>query len=379
MKKYVTFFETIAVLLGTVVGAGIFGLPYAFAQIGYIGGIVYLIFLGLIVLVTNFCFGEIVLRTNGPLGVSGYIKKYLGQKAWWIMGISLLLGLYSALIAYIIAFSKFAPIVFAPIFGGSDLIYAIIFWIIGSYLIMRGSKVMAKAELGMTTLLILMTLLVFIFSLKYINPENYQDFNATNIFYPYGVVLFALGGLTAVPTMRKILGNDANLMRSALVIGGLVIPILVYAIFTFSVVGVSGSHTSEDAISGLIKIMGPKIILTGALFGLLSVLTSFVSLGYALRQFFNRDHKIPLTWASLLAVSVPMILFLLGLNSFIKVIGFAGGIIAGTEGILIIMAFYRAKKLGDRSPEYNFALPKFIAYFICVVFVLGIIYQLVYF
>jgi len=378
MKKYVTFFETIAILLGTVVGAGIFGLPYAFAKIGYMGGMIYLIFLGFIVLVTNLCFGEMVLRTNEALGVSGYVKKYLGQRAWWIMGISLLLGLYSALVAYIVAFSKFATIIFAPIFGGHGLIYAIIFWIIGSYLIMRGSKIMARAELGMTTLLILMTLLVFIFSLNYINPENYKGFNLDNLFYPYGIVLFALGGLTAVPTMRKILGNDANLMRSALVIGGLIIPILVYAIFTFSVVGVTGSHTSEEAISGLVKIMGPKIVLTGALFGLLSVLTSFVSLGYALRQFFHRDHKIPLVWAGLLAVSVPMILFLLGLNSFIKIIGFAGGIIAGTEGILIIMAFYKAKHSGDRSPEYNFALPKFVAYLIYLVFVLGIIYQLIY-
>ncbi|MEK7580507.1 MAG: aromatic amino acid transport family protein [Patescibacteria group bacterium] len=218
MKKYVTFFETIAILLGTVVGAGIFGLPYAFAKIGYVGGIVYLIFLGVIVLVTNLCFGEMVLRTNEALGVSGYVKKYLGQRAWWIMSISLLLGLYSALTAYIVAFSKFGSIILAPIFGDHHLVYAIIFWAIGSFLIMRGSKVVAKAELGMTMLLILMTLLVFIFSLNYINPENYKGFNLDNLFFPYGVVLFALGGLTAVPTMRKILGNDANLMRSALIV-----------------------------------------------------------------------------------------------------------------------------------------------------------------
>ena len=74
-----------------------------------------------------------------------------------------------------------------------------------------------------------------------------------------------------------------------------------------------------------------------------------------------------------------MILFLSGLNSFIKIIAFAGGIIAGIEGILIIMSFYQAKKTGDRQPEYKFPLPKFAAYFICLIYVLGIIYHLTYY
>ncbi len=39
------FFGATSILIGTVVGAGIFGLPYAFAKIGFVGGLFYLLVL----------------------------------------------------------------------------------------------------------------------------------------------------------------------------------------------------------------------------------------------------------------------------------------------------------------------------------------------
>ena len=106
--------------------------------------------------------------------------------------------------------------------------------------------------------------------------------------------------------------------------------------------------------------------------------TSFLVLGFILKELFLRDYKIPLFPAWALTVFIPLFIFLLGLRSFILVVGLAGGILSGIQGIILIATYYQAKKKGDRTPEFTFNLPKVFAYFIYLIFIFGIIYQFIY-
>ena len=62
-----------------------------------------------------------------------------------------------------------------------------------------------------------------------------------------------------------------------------------------------------------------------------------------------------------------MILFLLGLNSFIGMISFVGGVLLGIDGIMILLMY---KKIGGK---------KYLIYPLSLVFLLGIVYEVVYF
>ena len=48
-----TFIKSIAILIGTTIGAGVFGVPYAIAQIGFIPGLVYLLVIGGLMILLN--------------------------------------------------------------------------------------------------------------------------------------------------------------------------------------------------------------------------------------------------------------------------------------------------------------------------------------
>ena len=80
VKNY-NFFCAIAVLIGTIVGAGTFGLPFVFAKAGFTAGILYLLALTAVVLAIHLVYGEIILRTNGSHRLVGYAAKYLGPQA----------------------------------------------------------------------------------------------------------------------------------------------------------------------------------------------------------------------------------------------------------------------------------------------------------
>ena len=47
-----------------------------------------------------------------------------------------------------------------------------------------------------------------------------------------------------------------------------------------------------------------------------------------------------------------------------SMVGVTGAIAGGIDGILIVLAYRKAKKLGDRKPEYVFKSPKSLGYLI---------------
>jgi len=60
------------------------------------------------------------------------------------------------------------------------------------------------------------------------------------------------------------------------------------------------------------------------------------------------------------------------------VISFAGGVLSGFQGIILLFTYFQAKKKGDRKPEFTVNLPKYTAYLICFIFIFGILYQFIY-
>ncbi len=376
-KNNSRFIRSTSVLVGTIVGAGIFGLPYAFAQSGFIIGLLYILILVGVFYLINLCYAEVILRTKDDLEMAGYVERYLGKKGKILITCSFVLGIYGALVAYTIGVGEFLFSLLNPLFGGSQMLWSLVFWAVASLLVLKGIGIVSRLEVVMALGLVIVVLLVFGLSYPYLNMDNLKTVDVKNIFFPYGVVLFALGGASAVPTIRRILGDKVSLIKKSLGLG-ILIPALIYIIFCFSVVGVSGLNTSETALIGLASFTNGKILLIGGIFGILAMSTSFLALGFILRELFHRDYKIPLLPAWVLTVFVPLTIFILGLRSFIFVVSLAGGVLSGIQGIVLIATYYQAKKKGDRAPEFSFNLPKAFAYFIYLIFLFGIIYQFIY-
>ncbi|MCD6471037.1 GerAB/ArcD/ProY family transporter [bacterium] len=371
------FFRATAVLIGTIVGAGIFALPYAFEKSGFWVGVIYLIIFTAVMIIVSLCYGETILRTKENLQMAGYAKKYLGKTGKITITLSLILGTYGALTAYTIGVGRFLWLIFNPHFGGSPFVYSLIFWFIASLIVFTGVKTISHLEIFMVFALVAIVFLIAYFGVGNINWEHINKINFKNIFFPYGVTLFALGGASALPMARQILRSKIKHLKKAIILGG-VLPTIIYFIFALTVVGLCGEKTTETALTGLVKVMPKDVLTISSIFGILTMTTSFLTLGYILMDLFIKDYKIKKIYSWLLAVFIPLILFLSGVRSFVQVIALSGGILTGLQGIILIMTYYRAKKYGNRQPEYSFKLPKFFAYIIYLIFIVGIFYQIFY-
>lgn len=372
------FFNALAMLIGTIIGAGIFGLPYVAAKTGFFPVIIYLIVISAIVTLMHLLYGEVVLRTNGKHRMVGYAEIYLGKWGKRAATVSVILGSYAGLLIYIILSGIFLFGFLGDFLGGSPLFYSVIVFFASAFFIASGLKILSWIESVLSFLLIAA---IFIFLVKgsyFVNVSNFSlPADWSQFFLPYGVLLFALTGGSVIPDMAAVLDDGERRLKKTIIIGTL-IPAIIYLLFIAVVFGISGANTTPDAIAGLKNVYGDGIVRIGALVGFLAVITSFLAFGINLKKTFQYDYKLSKMLSLLLALVVPFVIFLTGFNDFIRVIGFSGAVMGGIDGVLIILMYQKADRCGKgkRKPEYDIRTSKWLEYLLIIMFVLGIIYTI---
>ena len=369
------FLHATAVLIGTMVGVGIFGIPFSFAKAGFWIGFGFLLLTGAMTVIFNLLFAEVVLRTEGKHQLVGYTDIYLGPFFKRVVLLTNLVGIYGALLAYIIIAGEFLKNIFSQFFYLSPLSYNVIFFFAASVLLPFGFRTIAWVEFFLTALFIGVVFIIFGAGAPQIQLANLATGESFFWFLPYGVLLFAFAGLTSIPIQREVLRGQEHQFKSSILLAVTLVGAL-YLLFAFTVVGVSGEVTTPDALSGLFEFLGEKVILLGSLFGVLAITTSYLMLGTALRDIFRLDYSIRRIPAVLLVVLPPFILFLGGLRMFIDVISLVGSVAIGLESIVLLFVFRKAKRDGSRVPEYTLHLPSWLVYLLILLFSLGIIYAI---
>ena len=364
------FLKAIAILIGTTIGAGMFGVPYVVAKIGFFPGLIYIFFLGCLVLLLNLIYGEVILRTPGDHQLGGYVQTYLGRKKSfikWLSTISFFISIYGALLAYLIKIGEFLALIFG---AGSPVFYSILFFALGSLIVSRGLKAVSSFGFLFVVLLSILILGISLPGLSKVEITNLSYANLSYFFLPYGVILFALTGSSVIPEMEEVLRKKTGKFKKAIIIGA-IIPPLVYSLFALFVVGTCGALTSDDAITCLLPFFPGSVVKFGAFLGVLAMGSSFFTLGYVLREVWFRDFKASKRWSLFLACAPSFLLFLFGAREFIEVLEFSGAVSGGLTGILILTMFQKAKTMGKRKPAFSLRVPKFLIIILYAVFFLG--------
>lgn len=341
--------EAVFMITGMTIGAGVLGIPYVVAQVGLKVGLLYILGLGIVMLFLNLMIGEIAVRTKENLQLPGYAGKYLGSWAKTLLTFTVILSSTGALLAYVVGEGR----TWAELLGGDPAVWSVVFWTLGSVIIWRGLQTAKKVERVFSFLVIAIIAGLSFYFLPHMRSVNFSYFNPAQIFLPYGVILFALHASPAIAEAHALLPGSQRHFRRALIIGTL-IPIVLYMLFAAAVVGVMGLNTTEVATIGLGEKFGPVVLVLANLFAAFAMGTGFIGLGIAFKQTLTWDYKINNFLATLLVVIAPISLFAIGIRSFVAVLDVAGGLFIGIEAVLMVLIYWRAKKVGDlEAPRYK--------------------------
>jgi len=371
-----TYLKGIGLLVGMIVGAGVFALPYVFSKAGVFWGIFHFALTFIILLFLHLLYGEVAYYTQGKHRFTGYVEMFLGKWAKQLAFLTTIASYYGSLLVYGLLAGLFLVNIFnwfsAPVF-------AIIFFIACGLLSFSKTGNIASINFYLTIPLFGFIFYLLFIALPFIKADNFfGNFGFVNHFFdgtwflPYGVWLFALTGFSVIPEVRDIFSNSPVSNFRKTISWGFLLSALFFLIFVIAIFGVSGQATTEDALSGITAILGRGALFVGSLIGFLAVFTSYLALALDMKNIFNLDYKIPNFVSLVLTTFPPIILFLLGASNFVKTMSITGALGMGILGVFIILMSraLRKTKTGDFIPTN-----RLFENFVLIAVIAGVLYE----
>jgi len=330
-------------MVGTIIGAGMFSLPYAFLKSGLIAGFSFLLGFALLYAVIYWLYADIILKTKGEHRFIGYARMYLGQKGFWSAFFIGFIQLFFVLTVYLILAPSFSKI----FIGGGDFMHLITFWLIGSLIILLNVKKIALSEFLMVMGMLVIIFLVFIFGVFKIDLNVLRGIGCgSNLLFSIGPVLFALSGTLAVPEVVSYFRESklsVKFLKGSLLLGSC-LSAFAYGCFVVGILGLS-KYISEDAIAGLVGQAPRGLLAVLGILGFLSLFSSYVIVGLNIRKVLEKDLGFPRLAAIFLVIFVPFLLYLIGFQSFIGTVSFMGSFFTPIEILLLIWIWFKVKKI----------------------------------
>jgi amino acid permease len=370
--------EGIAILVGTILGAGFLVLPYTALRAGIVPSTVWFLAATAAVVVLHLLYLEIVFA-GGAHRLPGYARRYLGR--WWghVADASFLFGVFGGLLVYLLLGGRFLHLMIGEhlgtILGISERGAAILFWLASSLCIVANLKMYGRINLVMTITTVSILIALPLGALSHFDLRNLTIAPSASFFFPFGIVLFSLVGYLAIPELTALMeeeGVKKSLVPRLVVLGTALASILTFA-FMVAVLGVSGQATTPSAIDGLVGRLPPIFVFAGLLLAFVEIATSYVIFGISVKQTLERDFAIAPRRASTLVVAVPIALYLAGITDFVEVIALLGSVWVSIDSLLILAIFNRLPR--DRIRIVK--LPRWGRWVLAAFFVVGAVLSLV--
>lgn len=341
MKIQSRLFGGILLVSGTAIGAGMLALPVICSFGGFFPSIFLIVLAWAFLFATSWLLLDVNLSFRGEVNLVSMVGRSLGWGGKIICWIAYLLLLYSLTAAYIAGST--------PLF--LNAIQSLTGWLLPTWagpfplLFLFGIFVYLGTQSvdRINRILMLGLVLAYLFLIASL-PSHIKtsflfhiDLKASLVAIP--VIITSFGFHIIIPTLTTYLDHDVKKLRLTLLIGSL-IPLLVYTIWNFLILGVvpiDGSNSlssawikGETGVAPLVQILqSPSIIAVAKTFSLFAIITSFLGVSLSLSDFLTDGLRIKRfsfgrELASLLTFIPPLLFVLVYPRGFLMALEYAG-------------------------------------------------------
>lgn len=310
---------------GTIVGAGILGLPFALGQSGFLGGSLLLLLGGFFAYLTAVYIAMLLYEQGDFTPLHSLADKYLGRNASFLTLASIMFTSYGALVAYPLAIGE----IFSSLFGFPLWLGPVLFIVLMALLTSQELGSSNKINTIIAGSLFLILIWVMLKSISFINSDNLTYFRPSYIAAGWGIIIFAFNGHMVIPSVLEYIDSSERHAIKVLLWGIIGVGILYFLFFLVSI-GIMGREITTVATIGLAEYLSRGLAIAGQLFAILAIITSFFGITISLRHTYERQFHMT-TYISMAVVLIPVILLDLllstgGGQAFVEVLNLAGGI-----------------------------------------------------
>ncbi|AEE26886.1 amino acid permease [Francisella hispaniensis] len=327
----------IAIIAGTAIGAGMLGIPFAVAAVGFNYAVAALFLVWIIMYATALLIIE--ANVSQPLGtdMDSIVHSILGKLGRVLNLLFYLLLLYSLLTAYIFMGGQlFQTYILGWLNLENASLAKLLFCLIFGFFIYKGIKVVFSVN----ELFLSLKVLAFVLFIAFVAPQirttllESKALGVEYVWFAIPILVTSFGFHIVIPAIRNYFENDVVFKRTVAI--GALAPLLVYLVWvvatlgTVSLYGDNGfivlskaGKTLAQGYEGLGQ-SGPLVFIR--LFENFAIITSFLGVALALFSF-NKDLyslDIRKKLLTLVITLLPPLLFAIYfVNSFIAALGYA--------------------------------------------------------
>lgn len=363
----IKYLAAVSTTVGTIVGGGILALPYAIEKSGFFEGIALLILIGFASILITMYTGELSSHFKKLHQLPIIISKYTGKRLRVLILIFQVLTIYGAQIAYLtgIAF------VMVFLFHLSYAVSVLLVFLLTLPLIYKGYKLVEDAETPLLFIKVALIVAAALSVVTIVKDANFYSYNITNLFGPFGIILFSFTGYTVIPEVKEELGGIKKL--TSVIVLSYIISILLYVFFSFAFVGAFGNSVSTVATDGIHSIYYELLFSLTTLFLLL---TPYIALSLVLADSFTYDFGIARKPSMFLSLAAPFAISFFGFN-FESILDVTGGIFISLLAMMILLGvFIERRRNGKKRIKYLVPGGVYLIIFTFIVMLLGLVYTI---
>ena len=290
------YFESIGVIVGHGVGAGILSVPYLASRNPW--WVVALILVGAFAvnILLHLMVAELSYRHNGAQFVQclqrTILKGKVGKVFTWIafalLGLSVILNCCSYITGVAAVFHNWFGL---PLWAGMLIYYAF-----AGLVVFFGMKAVGICEKYCVFALLAIMLVLFIATFTVgLNPLPDAFIHVNNVLALYGMVSFALSSVMSVPTVVKGSGGDKKKIHISVIVGTAINITLVFILTLITLLACGTGVTTDGALVDLSGKIGGWVGIIGYLFTILALSTSLWANTLNLRDMVHEQfEKLPL-------------------------------------------------------------------------------------
>ncbi|PIT92743.1 MAG: hypothetical protein COU08_01085 [Candidatus Harrisonbacteria bacterium CG10_big_fil_rev_8_21_14_0_10_42_17] len=333
----------VSILSGTIIGAGIFSLPFIFQRAGFFLGFIFLLLATVAYILLYLMYADVIIATPGHHDFVGYADRYGGTFLYWVSIFIAVVQMIFVLTAYLVLAGSFFILIGI---GESSTFNAVLFWMVGSVLFFINLRRIAFIELIITSAIIAIIALLFILGIQRSAPISFFGAPRSFSFFPLAPILFSLAGRTAIRSVVDYLNprkgtRFVSHIRRVIVFGTLV-PAFVNLVFVIGVLSLTPIIT-DDAVRGLIGFIPESILIAVGFLGVFSLLSSYGVIGINIGDILRYDLRLPLFMRISIVLGGPLVLYFLGFKNFLVLVSFIGGVFLALEAFVIMYLWFKAR------------------------------------
>lgn len=374
----------ILLVSGTAIGAGMFAIPVASSFAGFVPSVFLLLACWLFLFTTAWLLLDVNLACPGDVNLISMAQRTLGTVGKIICWIVYLLLLYSLTAAYI---AGSAPLFIQAIgwmtgFSSPSWLGPLPLLFLFGLFVYLGTRSVDRVNRILMIGLILSYFFLVAFLPAHIQPPLLQHADLQALWLAVPVVITSFGFHIIIPTLTTYLGHNVKKLRWTIFLGSL-IPLLVYILWEFLILGVVPLQGDQGLIQAWVKgepgidplrqiIQNRWIGVAASAFSFFAIITSFLGVSLSLSDFLSDGLKIKQfslgkELACLLTFAPPLFFVYLYPRGFLLALQYAGIFVA------ILLCIFPAL-MAWRLPRYHSYLRKSLLLTIILIslFVIGL-------